>query len=77
MCIRDRYNNAFILAFKKTFENEESLIIVNVKNINKDFPIPAELNGGTWTDLMSGSQITLDTNMNLLPYEFKILKRNI
>lgn len=72
-----QYNNAFILAFKKTFENEESLIIVNVKNINKDFPIPAELNGSTWTDLMSGSQITLDTNMNLLPYEFKILKRNI
>ncbi len=63
-----QYNNSFILAFKKSFENEETLIIVNVKYINKDFPIPAELNGSTWTNLMSGEEINLGSNVTLLPY---------
>lgn len=72
-----QYNNSFILAFKKSFGNEETLIIVNIKNTNKDFPIPAELIGTAWVNLMDDTDLLLNDNISLLPYEYKIWKRSI
>lgn len=72
-------NTAFphddILCFKKSLENEEILIINNLKNNTINFSVPTELENSEWTDIMTNSNLTLTNDITLAPYQFYILNR--
>lgn len=72
-------NTAFphndVLCFKKSFENEEILIISNLKDNSINFSIPAELENSEWTDIMAESSLKLESDISLAPYQFYILNK--
>lgn len=63
-----------VACFKKTRSDEEILILVNLRNRTVSFTIPSALENTTWTDVMTGSQISLNGQITLSAYQFYILK---
>lgn len=69
------YSNNDIVAFTKSHGTEEFLILVNVRNAQRDFPLPAVLQGTSWTNAMNSSAIDLTTTVSLEAYDYLILKK--
>jgi glycosidase len=69
------YNHPDVIAFSKRAGNEEVLILVNVRNTNIDFSLPAPLQNTNWTDGISGSKTALGTSSALPAYSYLILKK--
>ena len=68
------FADADVACFKKTINNEEVVVLVNVRNTSVDFSIPAALENTSWTDVMTGSYITLNNQITIDPYQFYIFK---
>jgi hypothetical protein len=68
------YSNNDIACFKKTFNNEDIVIIVNLRNSNITYTIPTSLDGTSWTDAITLNNHTLSGSIEIAPYEFYILK---
>ncbi|WP_296619012.1 alpha-amylase family glycosyl hydrolase [Marivirga sp.] len=64
-----------ILCFKKSFENEEILIITNLRDYTINFSFPPELESSEWSDIMAESTLTLNNDITLAPYQFYILQK--
>jgi glycosidase len=62
-----------IACFKKTFESEEILIIVNVRNNAIDYIIPTELQNSQWTNALTNTSLELGTTLHLENYNYLIL----
>lgn len=71
------YSSSNVVGFTKTHSNEELLVIVNLRNNNQSFSIPAELINSTWTNTISGAQLTLEPTLALSNYQYHILKRGL
>ena len=69
------YPDNDIAAFRRTFESEDFVILVNVRNTTKSFTLPAELANTTWTNSESGSSVSLTTTISLNAYSWLILKK--
>ena len=63
-----------VICFKRILKDEEVLVIINVRNRDVDFDIPADLQSTRWTDAISDGDITLTETLTLSPYKFFILK---
>lgn len=68
------YSNQDVCAFKKTLNNSSVLVICNFRNETLSFSLPQELQNSDWTDAFTGSSAHLDTNINLTPYQYLVLK---
>ena len=68
------YEDSNILAIKKSLNDQEVVIIVNLRNTMITFPIPDELEGTTWTDIVSLEAIGLSGDLSLSPYQYHILE---
>ncbi|MFO7977042.1 MAG: alpha-amylase family glycosyl hydrolase [Bacteroidales bacterium] len=68
------YPHNDVVFFKKTYQEEELLILANMRNTSLSVSIPAALENTTWTDVMTQSSHTLSGMMELAPYEFVILE---
>lgn len=68
------FSDADICAFQKTYNAENLLVIVNTRNSNKNFSVPASLQA-TWTNALDNSTITLGSSISLSPYQYYILKK--
>ncbi len=72
--VKTIYAHNDVVCFKKVINNEEVLVISNVRNNAVTFNIPAALQGTVWNDGISSNNISLDSQLTLNPYQFYILK---
>lgn len=69
------YPHNDIVSFTKDLGDNELCVLVNVRNSTKTYSLP-EVLSGSWTNQMNLESITLDTEIELEPYEFLILTSN-
>jgi glycosidase len=69
------YNDNDIIAFTKSYLNENVLVIVNCRNKLISYPLPSSLANSAWTNALDNSTTTLGTILTLQPYQFYILKK--
>ena len=67
------YQHNDIVCFKKMLDNEEIVIITNIRNTTINYTIPSELENTVWTDALSQNTISLNGQITLAPYQFYIL----
>lgn len=65
--------NSDVMAFKRTFGNEQVLTIVNLNNSQVNYQIPANAQG-TWFEAFDNSPVTLGNSIALEAYEYLVLK---
>lgn len=68
------FPNTNVVCFKKILNNDELLIIVNVRNNPLDYSLPDDLVNTNWTNVISNSTMNLETIIPLEKYEYLILK---
>lgn len=68
------YPDDNILAFQKSDEESEILVLVNVRHEDYSIVLPSDWAGKTCTDLMNGKEVVLSESITLKPYEYLILK---
>lgn len=71
------YQHNDIACFKKSFNDEEIVILVNARNNSINFTIPNELENIDWVDVITLNSITLSGQTLLAPYQFYILKKPV
>lgn len=69
------YNHTDVVAFEKKAGAEDFLVLVNVRNSPKDFPVPAALTGTSWKDQLTNASLTISTSTALPAYSYLILKK--
>ncbi len=67
------YQHNDIVCFKKMLDNEEIVILTNIRNTTINYTIPSELENTVWTDALSQNTISLNGQITLAPYQFYIL----
>jgi len=70
------YNHPSVVAFIRQRGTEKVLVIVNTRNENNSFTLPVELVNTNWTNALSGSSVDLNTEIDVSPYEYMVLKNN-
>jgi glycosidase len=66
-------NNAAI--FKRTLDQEEFLIVVNVRSTEQNITLDPDLANTSWTDKLTDSPVTLSTSISLAPYQYHIFRK--
>jgi glycosidase len=69
------FSNSDICAFTKTFETENVLVIINLRNVTLTYTLPAILANTVWSDAFTENQVSLGTQLSLLPYAYLVLKK--
>jgi glycosidase len=69
----ETFNSADVMAFRKTLGDEEVVVVVNLRNSQKDLALPVAITGTEWTDAMTGEAMNLSESIALEPYQFWIL----
>lgn len=64
-----------VLCFTKTLEDEEILVLVNVRDMAVDYTLPSALKNTAWFDAFSGTAVNLGTEAHFENYDFQILKK--
>ena len=64
-----------VSCFKKVLNNEEVLIIVNVRNNQTNYQLNADLQNTDWTDFLTGNTVSLGTELLLENYQYLILEK--
>jgi len=67
-------NNDFAV-FKRKYNDEEYLVIVNVRNVKKDYTIDAALQNTSWVNALDGTAVSLGTTLSLEKFQYLILKK--
>ena len=70
------YTHASVAVFTRTSGADQVLVIVNTRDENITYTIPDELAGKNWIDAISGTSVTINTEMDLTAYEYLLLKSN-
>lgn len=63
-----------VLMFTKTFGGEQLLVIVNMRGSQGGIELPEEWRGRSCTELMDNEKLTLGSRVDLMPFEYLILK---
>lgn len=69
------YSSSNVAAFVRKVGNEEVLVLVNVRNSNQDFSLPANLRLTDWQDAYSGAPVSLAATVALGAHQYRVLKR--
>jgi glycosidase len=70
------YSSTNVVSFSKILNNEELLVIVNLRNTNQQFSVPQVLQNSTWNNTLADTQLTIGATVSLSNYQYLILKRN-
>lgn len=70
---RNTYANPDVATIRKVMDSDEVLILANLRDSSLVYTVPAELVGSSWTDVLSGSGVTLGSDLALNPFQFYIL----
>ncbi|UAY51871.1 alpha-amylase family glycosyl hydrolase [Ferruginibacter albus] len=68
------YSSTDVCAFKKVSGAQQAVVLVNLRNTTVNYPLPADLIGTTWNDVMNNGQLSFSTSISLPPYSYYILK---
>lgn len=68
------FSSPNVVCFKKTYQAEEMLVMVNIRNNNQNFSLPAEIRNTTWDDAFSNTTVSLGDIQALAPFEYLILE---
>lgn len=63
-----------VFIFKKTLDNDELWVIINVRNHSSIVPTPPDVKAGTWTNALTNQSYQPGSQIDLQPYEYLILK---
>ncbi|MCR5889178.1 hypothetical protein LRS06_15680 [Hymenobacter sp. J193] len=69
------YSSADVCAFTKTEDSEQALVLVNVRNKEVKYTLPAALANTTWTNALQSGTVTLGTEVTLPAYGYQVLKK--
>ena len=69
------YSTYDVLAFTRSAETGEALVINNLRNNSITFDVPAKLENTEWKNAFDNSQITLPATIALEAYQYIILKK--
>lgn len=69
------YSTPDVCAFSKKINNNEVLVIVNLRNKALPFALPGALPQTSWQDAFQASPVNLPTTVSLAPYEYLVYKR--
>lgn len=67
------YSNGDVSAFVKESDGEKALVVVNVRNRNVTFALPAPLANSTWYSGFDRSEQQLGSSLQLGPYQYLAL----
>jgi glycosidase len=67
------YTDQNVLVFKRSSDNRQFIVFVNVRNEDITYILPPEINGSEWKDAFDNSALHLNGQLFLKPYEYKIL----
>lgn len=71
----ERVNTSDLAVFKRVFNGQEVLVIVNTNNSESTLATPAELVNTSWKDVMGNKDFTLQAALKLQPYQYYILNK--
>ncbi len=63
-----------ILAFQRTRQQESVIVLVNTRNRNIVYAVPAELVSTSWKDAFNDAQVILPASFEFQPYQYRVLK---
>ena len=69
------FNNSDVAIFTKSHNNETYLIIVNVRNAEKEIALDASLQNSSWNNRLNDTSFMLTDKLTLPPYGYLILKK--
>lgn len=61
------------VCFTRKLNDQQALVVVNVRNEAITFSIPEELLGTKWTSMLDYGAVELSDNMSLKPYQYHLL----
>lgn len=73
--INTHYANTNVVCFTKTSGAEKLLVMVNARNSQSSFSLPAALQNTSWTNALSGEAVGLGSSVALGNYEYLLLKQ--
>ena len=71
------YNNYYVTIFKKTYDTDEILVLVNVGDSEYDLPVQEEFVNTTWQNAFDNSDFTFTDHLVMNAYQYLILKRQL
>jgi glycosidase len=69
------YTHNDVACFKKTLDQEEILLVANIRNSTSTFAVPQDLENSVWNAVVKGEAVSLGEEIILQPYEFLILEQ--
>lgn len=70
------FSHPTVVAFTRTQGTDVVLVIVNTRNENTSYTLPDELVNTNWINALSGNAMNFNTEIEMSPYEYIILKNN-
>lgn len=67
------YPDPDVVVFKRSFEQKEVLVMVNVRSSALTYNLAADLQNTTWIDAFDSSNVTLSAGVDLENYEYRVL----
>jgi glycosidase len=64
-----------VVCFTRKYENQELLILANVRNTHISYTLPGELADSNWKDLYDNTAFTVSSSVQLAPYQYYILEK--
>ncbi len=69
------FSNTNICAFTKEQGSEKVFVMSNLRNTAINYTLPAGVANSDWTDAMTGTTVSLSTQVTLPAYSYQILKK--
>jgi len=66
---------ADVLLFKRSYQDEEVLVIVNTRDQQKQISIPAALTNTKWQNVMKNEELDLDQSLEIPAFSYLILQK--
>ena len=64
-----------VCAFTKQMNNEQVLVLANLRDSTIDFSLASDLAAAPWKDAFTGKSVTLSGKVNLKPFEYLVLQK--
>jgi len=64
-----------VVAFKRIYQSEEVLVLVNTKNSTTNYTLSGGIANTNWKNALDNSSVALGTALSLQPYQYFILKK--
>jgi glycosidase len=69
------YADSNIVSFERWTSNDHVFILANTRNTTKNFRVPVYIQNTTWQNALDGSVVVLDSIVNLMGFEYRILTK--